>query len=212
MLGIDTRSVLRELHIDYYQRVRQVVARATGADHVVVMNAQLFTLDEGAMRDALPDELTTGSGRCPRSERRRPAPANRRRLLVGRAPTGPPACPGEDVRRRAVRPCGRTRCVPHEGIAMKYFRTLTTGLILVAASSTLAGCLVSAPPPPPVRPVAYGSYGYEQKPVYHDGYVVQFDTAGYPYIYVGRAPRYVPHNHPRYPDYMRRSPGYARRY
>jgi len=38
---------LRALHVDYYQRVRQVVARATDADHVVVMNAQLFTLDEG---------------------------------------------------------------------------------------------------------------------------------------------------------------------
>jgi transcriptional regulator with XRE-family HTH domain len=39
-------EALRELHIDYYQRVRQLVARASGADHVVVMNAQLFTLDE----------------------------------------------------------------------------------------------------------------------------------------------------------------------
>jgi len=37
---------LRELHLDYFQRVRQVVARATGADHVVVMNLQLFALDE----------------------------------------------------------------------------------------------------------------------------------------------------------------------
>jgi transcriptional regulator with XRE-family HTH domain len=41
-------QALRELHIDYYQRVRQLVARATGADHVVVMNAQLFTLDEAS--------------------------------------------------------------------------------------------------------------------------------------------------------------------
>jgi transcriptional regulator with XRE-family HTH domain len=39
-------QALRELHVDYYQRVRQLVARASGADHVVVMNAQLFTLDE----------------------------------------------------------------------------------------------------------------------------------------------------------------------
>lgn len=81
-------------------------------------------------------------------------------------------------------------------------------LIALAASSTLAGCLVSAPPPPPARPVAYA---YEQ-PVYHDGYVVHFDTAGFPYVYVGRVPRYVPRNHPRYPYYMRRSPGYARGY
>lgn len=39
-------EALRDLHIDYYQRVRQLVARASGADHVAVMNAQLFTLDE----------------------------------------------------------------------------------------------------------------------------------------------------------------------
>lgn len=39
-------QALRELHLDYYQRVRQLVVRASGADHVVVMNAQLFTLDE----------------------------------------------------------------------------------------------------------------------------------------------------------------------
>lgn len=38
---------LRELHIDDYQQMRQVVAQATGADHVVVMSAQLFALDEG---------------------------------------------------------------------------------------------------------------------------------------------------------------------
>ncbi len=37
---------LRELHLDYYQRVRQIVAAATGADHVVVMNVQLCALDE----------------------------------------------------------------------------------------------------------------------------------------------------------------------
>jgi transcriptional regulator with XRE-family HTH domain len=38
---------LRELHIDYFQRVRQIIAQASGADHVVVMNLQLFALDEG---------------------------------------------------------------------------------------------------------------------------------------------------------------------
>jgi transcriptional regulator with XRE-family HTH domain len=37
---------LRELHIEYFQRVRQLVAGATGADHVVVMNIQLCALDE----------------------------------------------------------------------------------------------------------------------------------------------------------------------
>lgn len=95
---------------------------------------------------------------------------------------------------------------------MKSLRTLTVGLIALAASGTLAGCLVAAPPPPPAGPVAY----IDEAPVYHDGYVVQFDTAGFPFIYVGRAPRYVPHNHPRFPYLMQRSPrqwrspGYAR--
>ncbi len=37
---------LRELHLDYYQRVRQLVAEARGADHVVVLNVQLCRLDE----------------------------------------------------------------------------------------------------------------------------------------------------------------------
>jgi len=91
---------------------------------------------------------------------------------------------------------------------MKYSRTKTAGLMTLVASTTLAGCLVSAPPPPPARPVAYA---YEQ-PLYRDGYLVQFDTAGYPYIYVGKAPRYIPRHHPRYPQPRRRSPGYAREY
>jgi transcriptional regulator with XRE-family HTH domain len=39
---------LRELHLEYYQRVRTLVANASGADHVVVMNVQLCTLDEGS--------------------------------------------------------------------------------------------------------------------------------------------------------------------
>ncbi len=39
---------LRELHVDYYQRVRQLVAAAEGADHVVVVNVQLCVLDEPA--------------------------------------------------------------------------------------------------------------------------------------------------------------------
>jgi transcriptional regulator with XRE-family HTH domain len=37
---------LRELHLDYYERVRQLVAEARGADHVVVLNVQLCRLDE----------------------------------------------------------------------------------------------------------------------------------------------------------------------
>jgi DNA-binding transcriptional ArsR family regulator len=39
---------LRELHLDYFRRVRQLVAGASGADHVVVMNIQLCALDEAA--------------------------------------------------------------------------------------------------------------------------------------------------------------------
>jgi hypothetical protein len=39
-------AALRELHLEYYQRVRQIVAGAKGADHVVVMNVQLCALDE----------------------------------------------------------------------------------------------------------------------------------------------------------------------
>lgn len=42
---------LRELHLEYYQRVRQIVARASGADHVVVMNVQLCALDEAPSAD-----------------------------------------------------------------------------------------------------------------------------------------------------------------
>lgn len=37
---------LRELHLDYYARVRQVVAQASGADHVVLVNVQLCVLGE----------------------------------------------------------------------------------------------------------------------------------------------------------------------
>lgn len=37
---------LRQLHLDYYQRVRELVATASGADHVVLMNVQLCVLEE----------------------------------------------------------------------------------------------------------------------------------------------------------------------
>jgi len=39
---------LRQLHLDYYERVRQLVAQARHADHVVVLNVQLCRLDEFA--------------------------------------------------------------------------------------------------------------------------------------------------------------------
>ncbi|HTV19119.1 MAG TPA: DUF4423 domain-containing protein [Polyangiaceae bacterium] len=37
---------LRQLHLDYYQRIRHLVANATSADRVVVVNVQLCVLDE----------------------------------------------------------------------------------------------------------------------------------------------------------------------
>jgi len=99
---------------------------------------------------------------------------------------------------------------------MKNFRTVTAGLITLAAS-TLAGCLVSATPsarpmayaypPPPARPVPYAY----QPPAYQGGYVVQVDTAGYPYIYVGKTPRYLPRNSSRYPYNQSRDPYSKRR-
>jgi hypothetical protein len=54
-------ALLRELHIEYYQRVRQIVAGATGADHVVVMNVQLCALDEGAASGPLLGRARAGS-------------------------------------------------------------------------------------------------------------------------------------------------------
>ena len=45
-IGAADLERLRQLHLDYYQRVRQLVAQARGADHVVVLNVQLCRLDE----------------------------------------------------------------------------------------------------------------------------------------------------------------------
>jgi hypothetical protein len=39
--------------LEYYQRVRNLVASASGADHVVVMNLQLCLLDEGSPSEGL---------------------------------------------------------------------------------------------------------------------------------------------------------------
>jgi transcriptional regulator with XRE-family HTH domain len=38
---------VRRLHVEYYERVRQLVAGARGADRVVLLNLQLVALDEG---------------------------------------------------------------------------------------------------------------------------------------------------------------------
>jgi hypothetical protein len=73
-----------------------------------------------------------------------------------------------------------------------------------AASLTLGGCMVSA------EPAARMSY-YREQPVYYDGYVVHYDSAG-PYVYAGRTPRYVPRHHPRYSEIARRAPRRYRRY
>jgi hypothetical protein len=45
-IGAADFARLRQLHLDYYERVRQLVAQARGADHVVVLNVQLCRLDE----------------------------------------------------------------------------------------------------------------------------------------------------------------------
>lgn len=39
---------LRSMQLDYYARVRELVTRAKGADHVVLVNVQLCALDEFA--------------------------------------------------------------------------------------------------------------------------------------------------------------------
>jgi hypothetical protein len=83
---------------------------------------------------------------------------------------------------------------------MMLSRILEVGAAAVAACVMLSGCLVSAPP---VRSV---SVAYEEEPLYHDGYSVQFDTSGLPYVYVGRTARYVPRSHPRYAYYVNHRP------
>lgn len=37
---------VRRLHVEYYERVRQLVASARGADRVVLLNLQLVALDQ----------------------------------------------------------------------------------------------------------------------------------------------------------------------
>jgi hypothetical protein len=70
------------LHVDDGQRVRQLVAGASGADHVLVVNAQLFTLDE------VPGLRKARDRRGPRGDAQREAsvsPAPPLDLLVNRA-------------------------------------------------------------------------------------------------------------------------------
>ena len=86
---------------------------------------------------------------------------------------------------------------------MTHFRWMKTLLIAGAACLTLGGCMVSATPAARVA--------YRAEPVYYDGYVVHYDSAG-PYVYVGRQPRYVPRHHPRYGEIARRAPRRYRYY
>lgn len=88
---------------------------------------------------------------------------------------------------------------------MKLSRLFKTALLAGAASLTLGGCMVSA------EPAGRMTYTYREEPVYHDGYVVHYDSVG-PYVYVGRTPRYVPRQHPRYREIVRRAPRRYRTY
>lgn len=94
---------------------------------------------------------------------------------------------------------------------MKLSRMVKTTLMAGAGCFLLSGCLVSAPPP--VRAATYDADAayYDRYPAYHDGYTVHYDSAG-PYVYAGRTPRYVPRNHPRYPELVRHTPRRYRRY
>jgi hypothetical protein len=79
---------------------------------------------------------------------------------------------------------------------MMLSRILKVGAAALAACVMLGGCLLA---PPPVRSV---SVAYEEQPLYHDGYSVQFDTVGLPYVYVNHTAHYVPRSHPRYSYYV----------
>jgi hypothetical protein len=37
---------IRELHIEYFERMRRIIAESKQADHVVLINQQLVLLDE----------------------------------------------------------------------------------------------------------------------------------------------------------------------
>jgi hypothetical protein len=88
---------------------------------------------------------------------------------------------------------------------MRLLRLSKITLAALAACFALSGCLVTAAPP--ARPIAYAD-----ATVYGDGYVVHFDSAGFPYYRAGGTVRYVPRSHPRYHDYIRRRPRYHRHY
>lgn len=93
---------------------------------------------------------------------------------------------------------------------MKLSRLLQTTLLAGVAGLTLAGCTISAQPAGRLN-YTYRETPYREEPVYYDGYVVHYDSAG-PYVYVGRTPRYVPRHHPRYSEIVRRSPRRHRSY
>lgn len=104
---------------------------------------------------------------------------------------------------------------------MTLSRWVKTALLAGGASLVLGGCTVSAATPPlrvayqvETQPVytagpVYPEPVYQTQPVYFDGLLVHFDSVG-PYIFVGRSPRYIPRNHPRYTEVVRHDP--RRRY
>jgi transcriptional regulator with XRE-family HTH domain len=51
---------LREAHLEYFQRVRQLVSNARDADHIVLMNVQLCLLDEGVEPSAKEIQIRPG--------------------------------------------------------------------------------------------------------------------------------------------------------
>lgn len=106
-----------------------------------------------------------------------------------------------------------------------FSRWMKAALLAGGASLVLGGCTVSAATPrmhvayqtDPVYPQpvyqpgpVYPEPVYQTRPVLFDGLVVHYDSVG-PYIFVGRTPRYIPRNHPRYREVARNEPRYHRR-
>jgi hypothetical protein len=105
-------------------------------------------------------------------------------------------------------------------------RWMKAALLAGGASLALGGCTLSAATPPmrvayqtqPIyqpEPVyqpgpVYPEPVYQTQPVLFDGLVVHYDSVG-PYIFVGRTPRYIPRNHPRYREVARNDRRYEPR-
>jgi hypothetical protein len=105
----------------------------------------------------------------------------------------------------SIRPRASSRFPPKGDHTMRLLQLSKATLAAAAACFALSGCLVTAAPP--ARPIAYAD-----ATVYGDGYVVRFDSAGFPYYHAGGTVRYVPRSHPRYNDYVRHRRRYHYRY